>query len=245
MKEKARKDVIAFEENMEKNKQKIEDANNIRIDTLRKVEKQTKENECLKTKIDSLRNEAEKLNEIISQNKKSLEEHERIDLQIEKLKAELKNYDVSLLNNTNKSGKTIEQLEEIFREKSGQESNLEKCLIQARSTLSKLKDQSPEGPQNLNIPNIENNKEPKDMEKVKRENNEWKDRCKAITQQLFEAKVAWAEENNNLQLGMQNLSQTLDFTSSRIEQLKIDYDNVKTEYNKIKKKLNKCIAKKK
>lgn len=254
MLEKAKSETAAFEEKLKAIQEKIESAEATKAESKKKLERQEKENEELARKIEKL--QEVKANEEEVKNTKELEEQDRINKQIERLKAELKKAESTKSPLKLKSKKSEADLEVLFKERSGHLANLQKCLAQAQLTLEKLRKEQTEGsPENTPTasPQKKNPARPlrrraterAEIEKATKENKEWKDRCNAMAQQLFEAKVAWADENNGYQKGTNDLSQVYTYAVTRLEELRQDYTNVKSEYDKLNKKRTKCLAKKK
>lgn len=204
----------------------------MKVEEQKKLEKQEKENEELETRLKKLKEE--KLDDTVLQNRIELEE------QVEKLKNELKKAE-ALTNPTKQKHQRnkLERKEKEFRDKSGQLSNLENCLVHARATLNQL--QSAEYNPDTRIQQTQQST----METAIKQNKEWKDKSIAMALQLFEAKVAWADENNNYQKNTNELNNVYNNTIVKLEQLKNEYKHIKKEYAKMDKKRRKCLAKKK
>jgi len=220
----------------------------------RKIEQQEKENEELTLKIEKLTRE--KSTGESAEDKKEVEEYDNLNKQIEKLKAELKKAESNKSELKHKGKKSGTELEVLFKERSGEAANLQKCIAQAKLTLEQLqKEESPENtptasprkpnPNDKARPQRKRPTERAELEKALKENKEWKERCNAMAQQLFEAKVAWAEENNGYQKGICDLARVYNYAITRLGQLQYDYANVKAEYDKIDKRRKKYLPKKK
>eukprot|EP00826_Nyctotherus_ovalis_P059877 TRINITY_DN8365_c0_g1_i13.p1 TRINITY_DN8365_c0_g1~~TRINITY_DN8365_c0_g1_i13.p1 ORF type:complete len:340 (-),score=117.04 TRINITY_DN8365_c0_g1_i13:55-1074(-) len=257
LEEKSKGDVAAFEAKMKEILEKVEDANAKKSEVQKKLEQQEKKNEELRAKVEQLKSKGSKSDESASQHSQELEEYNKITRQIEKLKAQLKNSESA--NNPSiirQKSKTKEgEMEELFKERSGHMANLQKCIAQAQTSLEQLQ-KEPAEESAENTPTASPHKSPNDkarplrrrptarteIEKAARENKEWKERCNAMAQQLFEAKVAWADENNNYQKSTTDLNQVYTFAVTRLEQLKHDYASVKKEFEKIDKKRKKYLC---
>ncbi len=91
-------------------------------------------------------------------------------------------------------------------------------------------------------PGLVEEKKGSPLEEAEGSNKEWKEKCEAMVKQLFEAKVAWADQNNTIRTDLEKMQKMSATTKESYEKLMGEYIWIKGEYARCMDSLKKYRA---